>query len=75
MVRIFVNLGITGFLILTIIFILMGIAYMIFGDAVEDYVENHEEELNKYVKIPIIITIGTTLFFLFIAAVSAIWSL
>lgn len=75
MVRIFMNLGITGFLILAIIFILMGTAYIFFGDAVEDYVEKHEKELNKYVKIPVIIAIGITLFFFFIAAVSAMWSL
>lgn len=75
MVRIFMNLGITGFLILAIIFILMGIAYLIFGDAANDYVEKHEKELNKYVRIPVIITIGITLFLFFIAAVSAIWGL
>lgn len=75
MVRIFMNLGITGFLILAIIFILMGIAYMFFADAADDYLEKHKKELNKYVRIPLIITIGITLFFFFIAAVSDIWGL
>lgn len=75
MVRVFMNLGMTGLLILIIVFILMGIAYLFFGDAADNYIEKHEKELNKYLRIPLIITIGITLFFFFIAAVSEIWGL
>lgn len=75
MVRVFINLGMTGFLILVIVFILMGIAYLFFGDVADNYIEKHEKELNKYLRIPFIITIGITLFFFFIATISGIWSL